>query len=137
VSAFGGIADIASSYQARKKPAPRMGPAWFPGSGGPLWALLAHSSEAPLVARQMCRDRWSRGRDLHCSYYLAAHSSEISPGRMTIEKRQDSGRDDAPHAKMRVPVNCDSKALPGVGIVAVDRCSYTPDGSSSVEPKSQ
>ncbi len=72
-----------------------------------------------------------------CSYYLDAHSSEIGPGRMTIEERQDSGRDDAPHAKMRVPVNCDSRALPGVDIVVVDRCSYTPDGSSSVEPKSQ
>ncbi len=34
MSASEGKADIASSYQARKKPAPRMGPAWFLGSGG-------------------------------------------------------------------------------------------------------
>ena len=29
----------------------------FLGSGGPLWALLAHNSKAPLATRQKCPDR--------------------------------------------------------------------------------
>ena len=51
MSAFGRIADIARVDRGQEKPGTWPG-LRFPGSGGPLWALLAHNLTAPLATDQ-------------------------------------------------------------------------------------